>query len=428
MANRFVRKSHFRHVYGQGSKKENTYFDLRLSTNGDGNHIAANDKYIIFATSGGGGPCCVVPYGKPGRLGVGCPKLNIHSSKAADFAFNPFKGNVVATAAEDCMVGLSVLPENPEDFKGEPTSSQLLEGHQKKVDFVTWHPTAMGILGSCAHDGIAKVWDVEEGKEALELDMGASATCMEWNTDGSMAACALSNKKSLIWDPRTSKPAFNFKTDFSNAKNIFHDNVGYFGVGGSKMGCHEYHLYDLKKLSEPVTEFEVDDSAGMLLTHYDPDTKMLYVGSKGGSQVKYFELTSKGAMHKLSLHSLGKGIKGFFFLPKLMCDWKQCIIAKSLMVFRDYVEPVDFIVPRKSSLFAKDLYPDAYAGVPAMDGASWLGGENKAPILKSMDPKKKDQAVGGGVKVVSKAELIAENKALKEKVKELEAKIAELSK
>lgn len=425
MSNRFVRKSHFRHVFGKGAKKENTYFDIKMSCNGDGNHIAASDKYIIFATSGGGGPCCVIPMGKTGRVGVGAPKLNVHSSKTSDFAFSPFKSNVVATASEDCCIGISVLPENPDDFKGEPISSTLLEGHQKKVDFVKWHPCAQGILGSTAHDGMAAIWDVEENKQAFEFDMGASATCLEWNTNGSLATVALGNKKSLIWDPRTNKPAFNFKTGFSNAKNVFHDNLDLFGVGGSKMGCHEYHLYDLKKISEPVCEFEVDDSAGMLLTYYDADTSMLYLGSKGGSQVKYFELTKKkeGEMHKLSLHSMAKGIKGFFFLPKLMCDWKQCMIAKSMMVFNDHVQPVDFIVPRKSSLFAGELYPATYAGAPSLDGASWLGGENKAPILRSMDPKKANEAVGG-VKVLSKADLIAENKALKAKIAELEAKLA----
>eukprot|EP00954_Amorphochlora_amoebiformis_P009067 705627-Amorphochlora_amoeboformis.AAC.1 len=296
MSNRFVRKSHFRHVFGKGSKKEQTYYDLKISCNGDGQHIAASDKYIIYATSGGGGPCAVIPYGKGGRYGLGTSKLNIHTSKTSDFAFSPFKSNLVATGAEDCMVGVTLLPEDPTKFSGEPESSSTLEGHQKKVDFVQWHPVANGILGTLAHDGYAKVWDVEESKEVLEMDFGSAGTCFEWNTNGSLCTSALGNKSSIIWDPRSPKPAYKWKTQFSNGKNIFHDNIDLFGVGGSKMGCHEYHLYDLKKLSEPVTEFEVDDNAGMMLTYYDPDTKMLYIGSKGGSQVKYWELTKKGQM------------------------------------------------------------------------------------------------------------------------------------
>eukprot|EP00468_Gymnochlora_sp_CCMP2014_P013040 CAMPEP_0167751774 /NCGR_PEP_ID=MMETSP0110_2-20121227/6766_1 /TAXON_ID=629695 /ORGANISM="Gymnochlora sp., Strain CCMP2014" /LENGTH=425 /DNA_ID=CAMNT_0007637309 /DNA_START=102 /DNA_END=1379 /DNA_ORIENTATION=- len=423
MSGRFVRKSHFRHVFGKTPKKEATYFDIKLATNGDGSHLAASEKYIIFATTGGGGPCVVLPYGKVGRVGMGATKLNVHTAKTADFEFNPFAANVVATASEDCMVGISVLPENPEEFKGTPVSNTLLEGHQKKVDFVRWNPSANGILATIAHDGGAKIWDVEEGKESLEVDFGWAPSSLSWNTDGSMLTTALSNKKSVLWDPRAPSAAYTFSTGFGSAIGTFHDNIGLFGIGGSKMGCHEYHLFDLKKPGEPITEFEVDDNAGMLQSHYDPDTKMLYLGSKGGSQVKYFELEKSGKMHKLSLYSMKTGIKGFFFLPKRMCDWKQCMISKSLMLFRDKIEPVDFIVPRKSQLFQKDLFPPTKAGVPSLDGTSWLGGENKAPVLKSLDPKKKDEGVGG-VKVITKASLIAENKKLKARIAELEAKLA----
>eukprot|EP00467_Chlorarachnion_reptans_P020293 CAMPEP_0114488684 /NCGR_PEP_ID=MMETSP0109-20121206/1465_1 /TAXON_ID=29199 /ORGANISM="Chlorarachnion reptans, Strain CCCM449" /LENGTH=361 /DNA_ID=CAMNT_0001665101 /DNA_START=81 /DNA_END=1162 /DNA_ORIENTATION=+ len=361
MSGRFVRKSHFRHVFGKTPKREETYYDIKLSTNGDGYHLAASEKYIIYATRGGGGPCSVFPMGKVGRVGMNAKTLNVHTSKTSDFAFNRFSPNLVATGAEDCTVGISLLPEKPEDFNGTPISTCNLEGHQKKVDrfspnlvatgaedctvgisllpekpedfngtpistcnleghqkkvdFVNWHPCADQILASAGHDPMCITWDTDEQKMINQFELSGNPTCLEWNTRGDLLCLATSDKKSIIQDPRTPKAAFNFKTGFQNARNIFHDNLGYFGVGGSKMGCHEYHIYDLKKASEPVTEFEVDDSAGMLLTHYDPDTKMLYIGSKGGSQVKYFELGRNGKMHKLSLYSMKKGIKGFFFLP-----------------------------------------------------------------------------------------------------------------
>mmetsp|Transcript_6435 Transcript_6435/g.15556 ORF Transcript_6435/g.15556 Transcript_6435/m.15556 type:complete len:369 (-) Transcript_6435:353-1459(-) len=365
--------------------------------------------------------------GKVGRVGMNAKTLNVHTSKTSDFAFNRFSPNLVATGAEDCTVGISLLPEKPEDFNGTPISTCNLEGHQKKVDFVNWHPCADQILASAGHDPMCITWDTDEQKMINQFELSGNPTCLEWNTRGDLLCLATSDKKSIIQDPRTPKAAFNFKTGFQNARNIFHDNLGYFGVGGSKMGCHEYHIYDLKKASEPVTEFEVDDSAGMLLTHYDPDTKMLYIGSKGGSQVKYFELGRNGKMHKLSLYSMKKGIKGFFFLPKRMCSISSCNIAKSFMLFTDAIQPVDFIVPRKSTLFQGELFPDAYAGVPSLSKEAWLGGENKDPVLKSLDPKKAGQVVGAGVKVVptkSKAELIAENAALKKRIKELEEQLA----
>jgi len=426
MSRRFVRKSFFRHVFGQEAKKESTYFDIKLVTNGDGNHIAASSKYIIYSTSGGGGPCCVVPYEQKGRVGASAKKLNVHTMKTTDFAFSPFNSSIVATASDDCCVGVSVLPSDPKSFDGKPDSKMVLEGHQKKVDLVRWQPTANGILSSISHDGIVKIWDVEEGKEALEYDVGGVPNSLRWNENGSLFTVALSNKKTVIVDPRKPGDAMTFKTGFTNGKNQFMDGIGYFGVGGTKMGAHEYCLYDLKNTSEPVQEVEVDGSAGMLLDFYDPDTKILFLGCKGGSSIKYWECTNKGEMFKLSLYQNKQGVKGWTFLPKVMCDWKKCMIAKSMLLFRERIVPVDFIVPRKSSLFAADIYPDTYAGRPALDGSSWIAGENKDPVRISMNPKKQGDAASSAPKIVSKAELIGENAALKKKVAELEAEIAKL--
>jgi coronin-1B/1C/6 len=235
-----------------------------------------------------------------------------------------------------------------------------------------------------------------------------------------------------IYDPRQPEAIAKVKTGMRTARALFHENVGMIGCGGSIMGARQYNLYDMKKLGgEPVTEFEVDDAAGMMLTHYDEDTSMLYIGGKGGSTIKYFELTglggSGGNMHKLSIYSMKTGAKGICFLPKLMCSWQKCVIQKAYVLYRDWINPVEFIVPRKSTLFAKHLYPDTYAGVPALQGAGWFAGENKAPVVRSMNPKEQGKAVSGGVKIVagqSKSALLAENAKLKARIAELEAQLA----
>lgn len=430
MSRRFVvRKSHFRHVFGQAAKKDKSYHDVGIQCNGEGNHIAANEKYIIFATTGGGGPCCVIPYGKTGRIGKAAPKLNAHTAKVLDFAFNPFVPHIVASCGEDCMVAVSTLPADPLEFKGQGGDrSTVMQGHDKKVDLIAWSPTAHGILATCSHDGTVRVWDAEEGKQSLSLGIGHECNSLTWNRDGSQLAVTCPDKKMRLWDPRAPTAVAKISTGMRTARSLFHEKVGLIGCGGSVMGTRQYNLYDIKKLGSPVREFEIDDAAGMMLTYYDPDTSVLYIGGKGGAQVKYFELTDKAEyMYKLAIYSMKAGVKGMKFLPKLMCNWQKCVIAKSLMVYRDWINPVEFIVPRKSQLFAEHLYPDAYAGVASLTGSDWLGGQNKAPILKSMDPKKQTN-VAGGVKIItkSKAELVTENKALHAKVKQLEQEIARL--
>lgn len=429
MSNRFVRKSHFRHVFGKTAKKEDSYHDIKLSTYGDGNHLCASENYIVYATPGGGGPIAVIPYAKIGRVGHTVKTVNPHSAKTIDFQFSSFNPNMLATTSEDCMVGITMLPSDPTQFTGKPDNTFVLEGHQKKTDLVSWHPTANGILASSSHDGTVKVWDVEEQKELFSYEISGFASNITWNTNGSLLGIS-SNKKDILVDPRTGNGAIEFKHSFTNVKGLFHDNIGYYGVGGSMRGCHEYHIYDPKMPGEPITEFEVDDSAGMMVPHYDPDTSILYVGTKGGISVKFFELNKHGdKLHKLSMWTnpgQSSGIKGYTFLPKRMCDWKQCMIGKSLMLYRDSIVPVNFIVPRKSQLFAADIFPDTIAGEPSLDGASWAGGEDKDPVLRSLNPKKAGQSGGGGIKIQSKAELIAENKVLKAKVAALEEELSKL--
>merc|ERR1712100_974375 len=111
------------------------------------------------------------------------------------------------------------------------------------------------------------------------------------------------------------------------------------------------------------------------------------------------------------------------WMPKRICNTRKCEIAISYNLYKNWINPVSFVVPRKSQLFNKDIFPDTYAGKPALDSASWAAGENKDPVVKSMDPKKQDSE-GGGIKIVSKAGLMKENAALKKRVAELEAQLA----
>jgi len=85
-------------------------------------------------------------------------------------------------------------------------------------------------------------------------------------------------------------------------------------------------------------------------------------------------------------------------------------------------------VPRKSGtdVFQEDIYPDTYAGKPALSADEWLSGTNKDPIMTTMDPEKKEDDDSNAYKFEKKKtyqELEEENKALKARVKELEAQL-----
>jgi len=97
---------------------------------------------------------------------------------------------------------------------------------------------------------------------------------------------------------------------------------------------------------------------------------------------------------------------------------------------KEAIVPISFQVPRKSDLFQKDLFPDAYAGVPSMEAKEYLSGENKLPKLKSMKPGTASEEVQHTVKTFtakkSPQDLQEENDKLRARVAELEAEVARL--
>jgi len=92
--------------------------------------------------------------------------------------------------------------------------------------------------------------------------------------------------------------------------------------------------------------------------------------------------------------------------------------------------PLHFQVPRKSELFAEDIYPPARSDEPNITKDAWFGGENASPKLVSLDGGfvSKERAAGGFVQsaVVSEnvpSDLKATYEELKKKVAVLEAEL-----
>jgi len=204
------------------------------------------------------------------------------------------------------------------------------------------------------------------------------------------------------------------------------------GVGFSKTSVRQYGVWDPKNLSAPLNIIDLDQSAGVVIPFYDPDNSILYLSGKGDASIRYFELVKeKPYLHALSEFRDNNSQQGVTWLPKRACDTTKCEIAHCLRLMKDSIVPISFQVPRKSDLFQKDIFPDAYAGVPAMEAKEYLSGENRAPKLRSMKPGTVSETVVAKTTTTttlsvkkSPQELEAENERLKARIVELEAEIA----
>lgn len=430
MSGRFVRNSSFRHVFGETPKDDQCYCDIKPSLAGDGDGVAANSKYFAVGVTGGGGPVHIGSLAKKGRAG-NAPKLAVHKAKVLDFDFHPFFDEMLATGGEDCVTKVTKFPEGGITGSNISKADVTLEGHQKKISIVKFHPTATNVLATASFDKTIKLWDIEAQSEILNYDQHNDVpTSFDWNTNGSLCLTTCKDKNMRIFDPRSPDGTLECK-GFDGAKKssaVWMDNHQKIGaVGFSSNASRVYALYDPRAFDKPISVTDIDQSAGVFMIRYDPDNSVLYLAGKGDSSIKYFEITDETPfMHFLSEFRDSASQKGIGWLPKLAVDTTNCEVMRGLRLLRDKIQPVSMRVPRKSDMFQEDLYPDCYAGVPSSNVTDYLAGKNPDAPLQSKNPK---NAPGAKAQMEFKAkrspaELEKLLAAAEARIAELEAKLA----
>ena len=75
--------------------------------------------------------------------------------------------------------------------------------------------------------------------------------------------------------------------------------------------------------------------------------------------------------------------KGVALLPKSVCSVMDCEVTRCMRLGANIIEPIKLTAPRKNkAVFHVDLFPDTYAGEPALSAQQWIEGGNADPILK----------------------------------------------
>jgi len=430
-----VRASKFRHVfgdvksnsegYGPGIKAQNTTPESHL--------IKGNTKFWgVSWAAGGGGALAVIPNEKLGRFTGKVPHLGGHKAPVLDFDFCPFDEYQVATGSEDTTVNVWQIPEGGlTDHLHEPIVS--LTGHQKKVHIVNYHPTADGILTTASHDHTIKVWDIAQAKELFSFDNVFSEIIwsVSWNKQGSQFCTTNKDKQCRILDPRADASVvstFQAHQGGKPQKCIWTSNKAenIITLGFNKQSNREVALWDPRNLETAVKSIDIGQGAGMAMGMFDEDTNMLYLGAKGDTSIKYFEVIDEAPhIFELSSYSSTKPHKGVCMLPKMACNIMQCEVARVLRLCNDSVEVVPFKVPRKSQEFQDDLFPNTRAPIAPMTTEEWVGGKNSDPKMMSARPGEATSAAPRKtMKTVFQLQKECDEKDAK--IAELEAKIKQL--
>jgi len=429
---RFVRSSKFRHVFGTVAKREDCYDDLRVTrTAWDSNYVAGNALYFaVLMESGGGGSFIVLPWSPSGKVDPKAPLVSGHKSPVLDIDFNPFNDNLIASVSEDCTGKIWGIPAGGlKETLTEPL--QTLNGHKRKVGTVKFSPTANNILATTSTDYSVKIWDIEKGKDVLSVDAQHSDIIQsaDWNRNGSLLATTCKDKKLRIVDPRDNKVVQESEghQGIKGSRAIF---IGekLFTVGFSKHNEREYFIWDPRDLKNKLASQSVDSASGLLMPFYDEDTRILFLGGKGDGNIRYYEIVDEAPyIHFLSEFKSNTPQRGLAALPKRACNVSENEIVKLLKIGTKTLEPISFQVPRKSDVFQDDIFPDTYAGEPALTADEWLAGKNSDPKTTSLAPgfvQKKTSMEFNPTKMEAPKEL--SEKEVRDEVDKLQKRVAYL--
>jgi coronin-1B/1C/6 len=433
----------FKHVYVEPAKPDLCYTNYKLSSaTGEQNYIKGNTKFFAVALSGGGGPIAVVPYSRVGRWAPGMPVIAGHTAAVLDFDFNPFHENILATGSDDTSIKIWGIPA---DGLTENITDPLvdLHGHGRKVTLCKFHPTANHVLSTASSDFTVKVWDIEKGGELMTLSGGMEQLIQDisWDYTGAMMAVSSKDKGLRIFDPRTGAVEIEKKEAHEGSKSMKLTWLGPKGtlvsVGFTRQSQRQFKIWDIKKMDKEIKRVDIDQAAGVIMPFYDPDSSLLYLAGKGDGNVRYYEMTDSDPFcFPVSEYRSTTAAKGMAMIPKRGLNIMACETTRMLKLTSSSIEPLRFIVPRKSDAFQEDIFPDTFAGQPSLTADEWMAGENKPPVLMSLRP-------GGGGSIFAQAaqgdfvapksgiqwakEVEEQKKTIDEqaaKIKELEEKLA----
>ncbi|ETN80791.1 WD domain, G-beta repeat protein [Necator americanus] len=333
-----VRQSKFRHVYCKPVKHEQCMSDIRVTEiTWDSLFCSVNPKFIAFITKGAGGPFMVIPINKVGRIDKDYPFVDAHKGACLEVAWSPFNDNVIASCSEDTTCKVWLIPENGLlRTLSQPVVE--LNGHQKRVNTLAWHPVANNLLLTAGGENKLLLWNVGTGEALLEIAGHPDQIwSIAFNYDGTQFVTTCKDKKIRILDTRSGE--------------VVHEGVGHEGVkpqraifvhdgrvittGFTKRSERLYALRAPDNLSQPIIEEELDTSNGVLFPFYDEDTGLVYLCGKGDCAIRYYEVNQEYPyMHYINTYTTSEPQRAVGFQCKRGVNSEENEINRYLRVIR----------------------------------------------------------------------------------------------
>ncbi|XP_028379228.1 coronin-7 isoform X3 [Phyllostomus discolor] len=381
--------SKFRHTEARLSRRESWISDIRAGTTlSCGNHIKSSCSLIAF-NSDHPGVLGIVPLEDQGEERRHVTHLGCHSDLVTDLDFSPFDDFLLATGSADRTMKLWRLPAPGQELPSGP--GLVLGPEDTRVEVLQFHPTVDGILVSTAGTAV-KVWDVAKQQPLTELAAhGDLVQGAVWSRDGALVSTTCKDKQLRIFDPRTKPEALQSTQAHENSKD---GRLAWTGTqehlvstGFNQMREREVKLWDTRHFSSALASLTLDTSPGPLMPLLDPDSGLLVLAGKGGSQLHCYEVAPQQlALSPVTQCLLESVLRGAALVPRRALAVMGCEVLRVLQLSDTAIMPISYHVPRKAVEFYEDLFPDTAGCVPASEPHNWWAGSNRQVQRVSLNP------------------------------------------
>ena len=177
-----------------------------------GNFIATSAAFVAFNWDSLGSSLAVLPLsakGRPDKAAI--PRIDGHSALVTDFAFSPHDDGLLATGSQDQTVKVWRVPRS--GLQGNLTVPEVaLPEQPRRVETVSWHPTAEALLASSSGTGVS-LWDLTVGQQAWShAGHGDQVQAVAWQWQGGLLATQAKDRTLRVLDPRANTTAAQTKS------------------------------------------------------------------------------------------------------------------------------------------------------------------------------------------------------------------------
>ncbi len=382
--------------------------------------------------------------------------IHAHGGEVTDIAFSPHSDFLLATVGKDDTVKVWDLPSG--GLTAHISTPRTAVSGLSAPCSLAWHPTVADLVAVGCKDGLAVVNMASSNASILAYfkvggGVGRDVTNVAWNRDGSKIAALIKDGNVAVVDPRpylqqaasssstsAAAPSLDaYATSLGEMKSP--GGVTFIGsaaaateqvlvAGLGKMRKPMYRIFDANTAAAAagatatataaaapgsfvMTETSTGNlpfSSGQLLLAHDPDAALVFIGVRSSQTISVYDVSATatagaavGANGKINQTfvsgttlTVGGNTRGFALLPKRGVDVLSCEIDRLLVNTGDTIVTVSAKAMRKVVQFHQDLFPDTAGLTPSSDFNSWLGGNNSAPNLVSLDPAASASGNGGG--------------------------------